>query len=93
MYYPQAWGNYMMPQQMMRHDGTDQRGQMVPPMNYQMMQNPNKPPQPGMQPQGQKMNMYMPYQMDPRYVNPYGYPQHVPPSPQQYLQKKTEPNK
>ena len=90
MYYPQAWGNYMMPQQMMRPDGAEQRGQMVPPMNYQMMQNPNKPPQPGMQPQGQKMGMY--YSMDPRYANPYGYAQHMPPS-QQYLQKKPEPSK
>lgn len=80
MYYPPGpWGGgYMMPQQMMRAEGAEQRPQvapMIPPMGYPMMQNAMKaPPNPGQPlPQmgaGPKMGMYMPYQMDPRY-NPY----------------------
>lgn len=48
------------------------------PGQYPMMQNPNsttKPPQNAMNP---KMNMYMPYPIDPRYMSYQMPPQYMP---------------
>lgn len=66
---------YMMHPQMMRFDGSDQRVPMNYPPNF-LMQHPGIKPMPGHpQSQGQKMNMYIPYQVDSRYQH---FPQYQP---------------
>jgi hypothetical protein len=92
MYYPHPWGPHyiIQPPPAMVHPNTanDRVRQQVPqgthnippPRPYQMMQNSNNVPtnNPMM---GHKMNMCLPYEMDPRYY--MGYP---PP----YMPKKGE---